>query len=112
MKKYGEDNRYTNKQNLKEDAEAKLEELSKPRRNYNVQVYDLAKNNSEFSFLYFSIGDTVTIISNLEKFKDKQRIVKYIEYPEDPSQNTCELGNTTLTFEESQKANEARRIEW
>lgn len=108
IEKIWEDNRYTNKQNLKEDAEAKLEELSKPRRNYNVQVYDLAKNNSEFSFLDFSIGDTVTIISNLEKFKDKQRIVKYIEYPEDPSQNTCELGNTTLTFEELQKANEAK----
>lgn len=108
IEKIWEDNRYTNKQNLKEDAEAKLEELSKPRRNYNVQVYDLAKNNSEFSFLDFSIGDTVTIISNLEKFKDKQRIVKYIEYPEDPSQNTCELGNTTLTFEELQKENEAK----
>lgn len=108
IEKIWEDNRYTNKQNLKEDAEAKLEELSKPRRNYNVQVYDLAKNNSEFSFLDFSIGDTVTIISNLEKFKDKQRIVKYIEYPDDPSQNTCELGNTTLTFEELQKANEAK----
>ena len=108
IEKIWEDNRYTNKQNLKEDAEAKLEELSKPRRNYNVQVYDLAKNNSEFSFLDFSIGDTVTIISNLEKFKDKQRIVKYIEYPEDPSKNTCELGNTTLTFEELQKANEAK----
>ena len=108
IEKIWEDNRYTNKQNLKEDAEAKLEELSKPRRNYNVQVYDLAKNNSEFSFLDFSIGDTVTIISNLEKFKDKQRIVKYIEYPEDPSKNTCELGNTTLTFEELQKVNEAK----
>lgn len=103
-----EDNRYTDVNSLKEDAEAKLEELSKPRRNYNVQVYDLAKNNSEFSFLDFSIGDTVTIMSNLEKFKDKQRIVKYIEYPEDPSQNTCELGNTTLTFEELQKENEAK----
>ena len=103
-----EDNRYTDVNSLKEDAEAKLEELSKPRRNYNVQVYDLAKNNSEFSFLDFNIGDTVTIISNLEKFKDKQRIVKYIEYPDDSSKNTCELGNTTLTFEELQKENEAK----
>lgn len=108
IEKIWEDSRYTNKQNLKEDAQAKLEELSKPRRNYNIQVYDLAKNNSDFAFLEFFLGDTVTIISNLEKFKDKQRIVKYIEYPEDQDKNTCELGNTTLTFEELQKENEAK----
>lgn len=108
IEKIWEDSRYTNKQNLKEDAQAKLEELSKPRRNYNIQVYDLAKNNSDFSFLEFFLGDTVTIISNLEKVKDKQRIVKYIEYPEDQDKNTCELGNTTLTFEELQKENEAK----
>ena len=103
-----EDNRYTDINSLKEDAEAKLEELSKPKRNYNVQVYDLAKNNSEFSFLDFFLGDTITIISNLEKYRDKQRIVKYIQYPEEPSKNTCELGNTKLTFEDLQKENEAK----
>lgn len=101
-----EDGRYTDANSLKEDAQAKLDELSKPKRSYQVQVYDLAKNNSEYSFLDFEIGDTVTILSNLEKFRDKQRIVKYIEYPEEPNRNTCELGNTMLTFEEIQKENE------
>lgn len=56
------------------------------------------------------LGDTITLLSKQEKFRDKQRIVKYIQYPDDPSQNSCELGNTTLTFEELQKKMKLRTI--
>lgn len=103
-----EDSRYTVVESLKEDAEAKLGELSKPKRSYQASVSDLAKLNEEYSFLDFGIGDTITLLSKNEKFRDKQRIVKYIQYPYNPSQNTCELGNTTLTFEELQRENEAK----
>ncbi|MEG2246298.1 MAG: phage tail spike protein [Peptostreptococcaceae bacterium] len=103
-----EDNRYTDVNSLKSDAEAKLEELSKPKRSYQATISDLAKQNEEYSYLDFFIGDTITLLSKQEKFRDKQRIVKYIEYPNNPSQNTCELGNTTLTFEELQKENESK----
>lgn len=101
-----EDNRYTIIDHLKEDAVAKLEELSKPKRTYQADIADLAKYSEEYNFLDFFLGDTITLISKSEKFRDKQRIIKYIEYPNDPSQNTCELGNTTLTFEEFQQENE------
>ena len=100
------DERYTDVNSLKEDAEAKLEELSKPKRSYQTSVTDLAKQSEEYSYLDFFLGDTVTLLSKSEKFRDKQRIVKYIEYPNNPSENTCELGNTILTFEELQKENE------
>lgn len=103
-----EDNRYTDINSLKEDAEAKLDELSKPKRSYQASISDLAKQSDDYKFLDFFLGDTITLLSKQEKFRDKQRIVKYIQYPDDPSQNTCELGNTTLTFEELQKANEAK----
>ncbi|WP_148550651.1 phage tail spike protein [Paraclostridium bifermentans] len=101
-----EDNRYTVVENLKEDALAKLEELSKPKRSYKANLADLAKMSDEYKFLDFFLGDTITLLSKTEKFRDKQRIVKYIEYPDDPSKNTCELGNTTLSFEDLQQENE------
>ena len=103
-----EDNRYTDVNSLKEDAEAKLDELSKPKRSYQADIVDLAKQSAEYKFLDFFLGDTITLLSKQEKFRDKQRIVKYIEYPKSPTQNTCELGNTTLTFEDLQKENEAK----
>lgn len=103
-----EDNRYTDVNSLKEDAEFKLDELSKPKRTYQASISDLAKQSEEYNFLDFFLGDTITLLSKQEKFRDKQRIVKYIQYPGDPSQNSCELGNTTLTFEELQKENEAK----
>lgn len=101
-----EDNRYTIIEHLKEDAIAKLEELSKPKRSYQADIVDLAKHSDEYKFLDFFLGDTITLLSKTEKFRDKQRIVKYIEYPDDPSKNTCELGNTALSFEELQQENE------
>lgn len=103
-----EDNRYTDVNSLKEDAEAKLDELSKPKRTYQAEISDLAKQSKEYDFLDFFLGDTITLLSKQEKFRDKQRIVKYIEYPNEPYNNTCELGNTTLTFEELQAENEAK----
>ena len=103
-----EDNRYTDKESLKEDSISKLDEISKPRRNYNVTIIDLAKFSTEYNFLDYFLGDTVTLISSKEKFRDTQRIVKYIEYLNNPTENTCELGNTTLTFEELQAENDAK----
>lgn len=103
-----EDSRYTDAYSLKTDAEAKLEEISKPKRSYQANIDDLAKRSKEYEFLDFSIGDTITLLSKSEKFRDKQRIVKYVEYPKEPWRNSCELGNTILTFEELQKENEAK----
>ena len=103
-----EDSRYTDINSLKEDAQAKLDELSKPKRSYQANIVDLSKQSEEYSYLDFFLGDTITLLSKQEKFRDKQRIVKYIEYPKNPTQNTCELGNTQLTFEELQKENEAK----
>lgn len=108
IEKIWADDRYTVLESLKEDAIAKLEELSKPKRSYQADILDLAKMSDEYKFLDFFLGDTITLLSKTEKFRDKQRIVKYIDYPKDPSKNTCELGNTTLTFEELQKENEAK----
>ena len=58
------DERYTEVQSLIEDAEAKLEEISKPDKQYTAEVQDLAKQSDIYkNILDYGIGDTVTLIS-------------------------------------------------
>lgn len=98
------DERYTNTTSLMEDAEAKLEELSKPYKAYTAEVADLAKMNPEYkNILDYGIGDAVTLISKKTRTREKQRIVKIVEYPEEPKKNTAEISNATKTFAEVQK---------
>lgn len=98
------DERYTNTTSLMEDAEEKLEELSKPYRVFSADVIDLAAANPKYkSILDYSIGDTVRMVSKSTRTQEKQRIVKIVEHPEEPEKNTVELSNTTKTFAEVQK---------
>ncbi len=106
-----EDTTYEDANALKEDAEKKLEDLSKPKKSYSVRVRDLARQRGEYSILQYSIGDTVTLIDSVSGIRDKQRIMKITEYPQKPEENTCELANTRLSFEElQQKLREAASI--
>lgn len=99
------DERYTDIESLTEDAEAKLNDLSKPYRAYSATVIDLANINKEDyeGILNYSLGDVITLVSKENGIKEKQRIIKIVEYPDEPNRNTCEIANTTLTFEEIQK---------
>lgn len=97
---YWKDERYTVADNLKEDAAAKLADMATPRVSYTVDVIDLAKANKQYSFLEYALGDTVTVIDSHTGIKVKQRIVKLTEYPDSPENNTCEISNTKLSFEE------------
>lgn len=99
------DERYTDIDSLTEDAKAKLDELSKPYRAYSATIIDLANISKEEykDILAYSLGDVITLVSKENRIKEKQRIVKIIEYPDDPARNTCEIANTTLSFEDIQK---------
>jgi len=97
------DERYTDENSLREDAIAKLEELSKPYKSYGADIVDLASINDKYSILSYGLGDIITLISKEEGIKEKQRIVKMVEYPDEPDKNTCEIANTILTFEDMQK---------
>lgn len=97
-----EDSRYETAEALKEDAQKKLAEISKSKKSYQSKVIDLSKQNEKYTILSYSLGDTVTLIENETDLFEKQRIVKITEYLNDPTKNTCELSNTTLTFEEMQ----------
>ena len=89
---YWKDERYTIKENLLEDAIEKLKELSKPRKAYTCDVVNLSEN--------ISLGDTIEIVSKRLNIKEKQRVIKYIEYPETPEYNYVELSNNLVNLED------------
>lgn len=99
------DERYTDIDSLTEDATAKLNDLSKPYRSYKATIIDLANISKENykNILSYSLGDIITLVSKENKIREKQRIVKIVEYPDEPDRNTCEMANTILTFEDIQK---------
>ena len=101
------DESYTDAQALMEDAQLKLEDLSKPEKSFSADVRDLAKQKPEYSILAYGLGDTVTIIDPDTGIREKQRIKKMAEYPQNPEKNTCEIANTVLTFEELQQKYQA-----
>ena len=97
-----EDTNYEDAEALKEDAEKKLDDMSKPVKSYSADIIDLAAQRPEYSIMSFGLGDTILLLDKETGIKEKQRIVKMTEYPQEPEKNTCELSNTTLTFEEMQ----------
>lgn len=106
------DERYTNTSSLIEDGTAKLEEMSKPYVAYEAEVIDLARSNRKYrKILDYEIGDSVWIVSKKNGIKELQRIVKIVEYPEEPKKNTVELSNLTKTFAELQQEEEEKSKE-
>ena len=93
---------YDNAQALKDDAELYLDDLSKPEVSYSAEIRDLAAQSDTYSALDFALGDTITLVDLESGTREKQRIKKITRYPGSPEKNTCEIGNTMLTFEEMQ----------
>ena len=102
-----EDSSYENAEDLKTDAEKKLNDLSVPKMSYSAEVIDLSRQNQKYKILEYGLGDTIRLIDEPTGIKEKQRIVKMREYPQTPEKNTCELSNTTLSWEEYQAKLEA-----
>lgn len=97
---YWSDNRYTVAQDLYDDAVARLDYLSKPQKNYSCDVYDLANISDKYSILNYGLGDTITLLSKSRNVKEKQRIVKLVQYPDEPEKNTCEISNKLANIED------------
>ncbi|UZW13182.1 phage tail protein [Clostridium pasteurianum] len=98
---YWEDNRYTVAQNLKDDAIERLNYLSKPLRAYKADIIDLANTNDKYkNILDYNLGDTITLLSKERNVKEKQRIVKLVEYPDEPERNTVEIANKIASLDD------------
>lgn len=94
---YWKDERYKILENLREDAALKLAEICKPVISYSVDVINLGD---------ISLGDTIYLISKENGIREKQRVTKLVEYPLEPSKNTCEIANSIYTFEDIQQEQE------
>ena len=97
------DERYTVTAALLEDAQARLAEASAPARAYTAELVDLAAQSDKYNALAYDLGDAVLLVSEKTAEREKQRIVKLDEYPDDPLANKAELSNVKQTFAQLQK---------
>ena len=95
---FWKDERYTDPESLLEDARIKLEEMARPRFSYSVEMINLIKEGKEQQD--YGLGDTIELVSKSMKVKELQRIVKLVEYPNDPERNYVELSNTLYSLED------------
>lgn len=96
---YWNDDRYTVPENLYEDAKAKIETMSFPVRSYECTVVDLAKQNSDYSFLDFSMHKKITLIDTERHIKVEHQIVEYTEYPDENDRNKVTLSCVPETIQ-------------
>lgn len=97
------DERYINASSLLEDSKLKLEDMAKPYKSYEADIINLAKISKQYKIFDYAIGDTITLIDQVTKTKEKQRIVKISHYPFKPEKDSCEIANKKLTFDELQQ---------
>ena len=97
------DERYTVTAALMEDAQARLDEASTTARAYTAELVDLAAQSDKYNALAYDLGDAVLLVSEKTDEREKQRIVKLDEYPDDPLANKAELSNVKQTFAQLQK---------
>ena len=97
------DERYTVTAALLEDAQARLDEASTPACAYTAELVDLAAQSDKYNALAYDLGDAVLLVSEKTDEREKQRIVKLDEYPDDPLANKAELSNVKQTFAQLQK---------
>lgn len=88
---YWSDERYTVSDNLYDAAKEKLKTLAYPVRSYECTVVDLAKQNSKYSFLDFSMHKKIMLIDVERSIKVEHQIVEYVEYPDEPNRNCITL---------------------
>ena len=84
------DERYTNAQELYDDAIVKLAVMANPERSYSCKVMDLAKMypNLYEDILSYKLYDVVTQIDRIRGKRVDHRIVETKEYPADRSLNS------------------------
>lgn len=91
---YWQDDRYTNPEELLNDAIDKLKELAKPSRSYSCKLIDLSRINEKYRYLDFKLYDKVTLIDSVSKVHVQHQIVEYVDYPDNRNNNSVSLSST------------------
>lgn len=75
-----------------------LAEKSKPCESYTFQVFNLSKlKDDDYSLKDIKVNDTVKFIDRVRKREVFHRVVKYKEFPNDPSKDEITLGSNKTT---------------
>ena len=69
-------------------------------RTYECDVLDLAKLRPEYSFLNFSVHQSVLLIDRQRGTRMVHKVMEYYQYPFDPTQNRVVLSNAGTTLQD------------
>ncbi len=92
---YWKDERFTNIKSLRDEAQKKLDELSKPLKSIEIKVEDLSKATSIYN-LDFALGDYVHLLDEKNKTNEVYRIVKLKRYKNKPLATEITLNNKLI----------------
>lgn len=98
---YFEDNRYTIPNHLYEECVSRAKTIAFPVRSYECNVLDLAKQNSDYKFLEFTMHKKIVLIDTDRRIKVVHLIVEYDEYPDEPESNKVTLSCVPKTIRSS-----------
>lgn len=92
---YWKDERYTVKENLLEDARAKLQKASRPNITYTCSVKDLyAIDSTEYSNLRIDLLSTVRIKDYVKDESIDMKVTEYETHPLNPEKNVITMSST------------------
>lgn len=93
------DERFTDKQSLKDYAQATLDANAVPAVSYECDVVDVAAMNSDYSFQKLQMHKSVWLLDKKFNTRVAHRVVEYCIYPDDASKNKVTLSTVTPSLQ-------------
>ena len=93
------DERFTDKQSLKDYAQATLDAIAVPAVSYECDVVDVAAMDSDYSFQQLQMHKSVWLLDKKFNTRVAHRVVEYCIYPDDASKNKVTLSTVTPSLQ-------------
>ena len=93
------DERFTDKQSLKDYAQATLDANAVPAVSYECDVVDVAAMDSDYSFQQLQMHKSVWLLDKKFNTRVAHRVVEYCIYPDDASKNKVTLSTVTPSLQ-------------
>ena len=99
---YWQDDRYTDKQSLLDDARSKIAKLAVPERSYDCAIVDLQATNPElYNNLDFSLFTVATLIDDIKNTAVNYQVVERHVWPYHPELNEVIFDNAPVKIQNS-----------
>ena len=93
------DERFNDKQSLKDYAQATLDAIAVPAVSYECDVVDVAAMDSNYSFQQLQMHKSVWLLDKKFNTRVAHRVVEYCIYPDDASKNKVTLSTVTPSLQ-------------